>query len=226
MKNLAENLWLLHYPLPIMGEYLGRNVTVVRLRSGELVVHSTGPFSPADVAAISALGQPVCLVEALTMHDTFAKEGRAAFPGVPYYAPAGFSETVGFPTQDLAHPPAAWAGELEVLELAGKSAKALEYVFLHRPSRTLIVTDLVFNVTGEAPLGARLFASVGVVGGAEHDTGMPRPEKFQVSDHASFRRSVETLLAWDFERVIVGHGEVIEIGGKKRLGEALRDAGF
>ena len=226
MRNLAENLWLLHYPLPILGEYLGRNVTIIRLRSGELVIHSTAPFTPADVAAISAFGQPAYLVEALTLHDTFAKEGRAAFPGVPYFAPAGFSEAVGFPTQDLAQPPVAWAGELDVLELAGKSPKALEYVFLHRPSRTLIVTDLVFNVTEEAPLGARLFASAGVVGGAGHDTGMPRVEKFLVADAERFRRSMETLLAWDFDRVIVGHGEVIETGGKARLGASLRDAGF
>ena len=226
MKPLADNLWLLHYPLPILGEYLGRNVSVIRLGSGELVIHSTAPFTPVDVAAISALGRPAYLVEALTLHDTFAKEGRAAFPDVPYYAPAGFSEIVGFPTQDLAQPPAAWAGELDVLELAGKSSKAVEYVFLHRPSRTLIVTDLVFNVTEEAPLGARLFATAGVVGGAGHDTGMPRVEKFLVKDHEQFCRSVEALLAWDFDRVVVGHGEVIETGGKARLSEAFRAAGF
>lgn len=226
MRNIADGFWLLQYPLPILGEYLGRNVSVIRLRSGELVIHSTAPFSPADVAAISALGRPIYLVEAITLHDTFAKEGRTAFPAAAYYAPPGFSETVGFPTEFLSQPPAAWAGELDVLELAGKSSKALEYVFLHRPSHTLIVADLVFNVTEDAPLGARLFATAGVVGGASHDTGMPRAEKFLVGDHDRFHRSVETLLAWDFDRVVVGHGEVIESGGKVRLSEALRDAGF
>ena len=99
MKQLAENLWLLHYKLPILGEYLGRNVTVIRLSSGDLVIHSTAPFPAEDVAAISAVGTPAFLVEAITLHDTFAKEGRAAFPDVPYLAPAGFSETVGFPTE-------------------------------------------------------------------------------------------------------------------------------
>ena len=226
MKPLADSLWLLQYSLPLLGDYLGRNVTVLRLCSGDLIIHSTGPFTPEEVAAIHAVGRPAYLVEAITLHDTFAKEGRAAFPDVPYYAPAGFSETVGFPTQDLAQPSPAWTGELEVLELAGKSPKAVEYVFLHRPSRTLIVTDLAFNVTKEAPLGARLFASVGVVGGSEHNTGMPRVEKFLVSDHEAFHHAVETMLAWDFDRIVVGHGEVIETGGKQRLGAALREAGF
>ncbi len=223
MKNLAENLWLLRYSLPILGEYLGRNVTVIRLRSGELVIHSTGPFSPEDVAAISAVGTPAFLVEAITLHDTFAKEGRAAFPNIPYLAPEGFSETVGFPTEPLSQLPAAWQGELDSLELAGKS-KAPEYVFFHRPSRTLIVTDLAFNVEDDAPLGVRLLSYVQV--GSQHSPGMPRPEKFMIGDRAAFLRSVEKMMSWDFDRVIVGHGEPIETGGKGRMEEEFRAAGF
>ncbi len=223
MKQLADNLWLLHYKLPILGEYLGRNVAVIRLNSGDLVIHSTGPFSAEDVAAISAVGTPAFLVEAITLHDTFAKDGRAAFPGVPYYAPEGFSETVGFPTESLSAPPAAWQGELDVLELAGKS-KAPEFVFLHRQSRTLIVTDLAFNVEDDAPLGVRMMSLLQV--GIQHSPGMPRPEKFTIGDKDAFKRSLDTLMGWDFNRVIVGHGEPIESGGKARLAQEFQAAGF
>ena len=58
MKSLAENLWVLPYPLWLLGADFRRMVTVVRLRSGQLVIHSTGPFTPAEVAAISGLGRP------------------------------------------------------------------------------------------------------------------------------------------------------------------------
>jgi hypothetical protein len=34
------------------------------------------------------------------------------------------------------------------------------------------------------------------------------------------------ILAWDFDRVIVGHGDVIERGGKEKLRAALAAAGF
>ena len=223
MKTLAENLWLLHYKLPILGEYLGRNVTVVRLNSGELVIHSTGPFTREDVDAISALGTPAFLVEAITLHDTFSKEGHEAFAGVPFYAPPEFSETVGFPTQSLDQPPASWQGELDVLELAGKS-KAPEYVFLHRSSRTLIVTDLAFNIEDDAPLGVRMLSYLQV--GVQHSPGVPRPEKFMVDDKAAFKRSLDTMMGWNFDRVIVGHGEPIEAGGKQRLAQAFEAAGF
>jgi hypothetical protein len=55
---LAENLWLLAYPLKMLGADLRRNVTLIRLRSGKVSIHSTAPFSPEDVAAIRVLGEP------------------------------------------------------------------------------------------------------------------------------------------------------------------------
>ena len=225
MQAIAENLWTLQYSLTKLGVHINRTVTIIKLRSGELVIHSTAPFSPEDVAAIGALGQPAYLVEALNAHDTFATEGRAAFPGIPYFAPEGFSEIAGLPTQSLKSPPAAWGDELAVLELAGKSEAMREYVMLHRPSRTLIVADLVFHITEEAGLGQRMFAVAGLIGGDTHDTAVPRPEKSSVEDEAAFRQSLQALLAWDFDRVIVGHGDVVETG-KTALTAALNEAGF
>ena len=223
MKQIAENLWTLHYKLPLLGEYLGRNVTIIRLSSGDLVIHSTAPFTPEDVAAIRAVGRPAYLVEAYAQHDTFAKEGQAAFPGIPYLVPEGFAEAAGVSAETLHLAPEAWAGELESLELAGKTS-AREFVFFHRPSRTLIVADLVFNVEDGAPLGARA-ASILTVG-LHHNPGVPRPEKFAVEDMDAFTGSLDTMMSWDFDRVITGHGEVIETGGKARLAEAFRAAGF
>ena len=225
MQQLAENLWLLHYKLPLLGEYLGRNVAIIRLNSGELVIHSTGPFTPEDVAAITALGQPAYLVDALAKHDTFAKEGRAAFPGIPYYAPEGFTEASGIATEPLEYPPAAWQGELDVAVLAGQETKA-EYAMLHRASRTLIVADLVFNIESDAPTLTKLVSPLLQTGAGPEGTGMPRPEKMAVKDPEAFKQSLDTILSWDFDRVIVGHGNPIATDGKRRLREALADAGF
>ena len=225
LQPLAENLWLLHYPAPLLGDYLGRNVTVIRLRSGQIVLHSTGPFTPEDVAAIQGLGQPGWLVDALSKHDTFAQQGRAAFPDLPYYAPAGFSEVVGFPTLSLGQPPTEWSGELECVHLNGMDPLD-EYVFCHLPSRTLIVADLVFNVTGDAPWLARVFASLGLIGGHDHNVGMSRPERSSVVNPDAFRASLAKMQSWDYDRVIVGHGEVIPTDGKQLVNSALAAAGF
>jgi hypothetical protein len=223
MNSLAENLWVLHYPLRLAGGDLGRTVTIIRLRSGELVIHSTGPFTPEDVGAISALGKPGWLMDVMLRHDTFSKRGREAFPGLPFLAPEGFSQVVGFPTESLIPPPAAWGNELGVLRLEGVPSME-EHVVFHRPSRTLIVADLLFNFGSNVSAWTRFLVLCAV--GTKHHPGMSRPFRMAVKDKAAFERSVRALMQWDFDRIVAGHGEIVRTDGKRQLGEALKRAGF
>ena len=222
-QPLAENLWMLAYPLKMLGADLRRNVTLIRLRSGKLVIHSTAAFTPEDVAAIRALGEPGWLLDGILRHDTFAKEGREAFPGIPYLAPEGFSELVGFATTPIVPAPVEWNGELIALEIQG-APEARDTALLHVPSRTLILTELVFNFGGDEPIWTELLLRVAV--GGQHHPGMSRPVKAGVKDKAAFESSLATILGWDFDRVIVGHGDVIESDGKAKLRAAIDAAGF
>ncbi len=222
MNQLAENLWLLRYPLKLLGADLNRNVTVMRLGSGELVVHSTGPFTAGDVAAISALGRPRWVLDVMARHDTFAKEGRAAFPEAVYLAPEGFSETVGFPTEPLLDQPE-WNDEVEVQTIDGVPSMK-EHVVFHRPSRTLIVADLFFNFGPAAPKWTRALMLLAV--GAKHDPGMARSVRLTVKNKGALRTSLARMMEWDFDRLIVGHGDPIDTGAKARVVEALKVAGY
>ncbi|MEO6054976.1 MAG: hypothetical protein ABIP97_13295 [Chthoniobacterales bacterium] len=222
MKQLAENLWLLTYPLPMLGADFHRNVSVIRLTSGPVVIHSTAPFTASDIAAICVAGRPGWIVDSLLRHDTFAKEGRAAFPDIPFLAPEGFSDVVKFPTSPITPAPAEWNGELEVLEIQGIPTWK-ETVFFHRPSRTLIVADLLFHFGKQAPLWTKILSRLAIIGG---DPGMSRPFKSAIQDRAAFKRSIATMLEWDFDRLIVGHGIPIESGARHRVISALSAAGF
>jgi hypothetical protein len=44
--------------------------------------------------------------------------------------------------------------------------------------------------------------------------------RLMVRDRVAARMAAERILDWDFDRVIVAHGEVLERGGR----DALRDA--
>ena len=159
MKELAENIWVLPYSLRLFGADLRRIVTVVRLRSGELIIHSTGPFTPEDVAAIMRLGKPGWLLDVMLRHDTFAKQGHEAFSNIPFLAPEGFSEVVGFSTRPLIPVPAAWGDEVEVLQLEGIPSMR-EHLVFHRPSHTLIVADLLFNFGSDTPAWTRFLDTI------------------------------------------------------------------
>ena len=222
VERIAENLWVLRYPLRLLGVAIGRTVTVIQLASGKLVIHSTAPFTPADVAAIHALGEPGWLLDATRFHDSHSRAARAAFPEVPYLAPEGFPDPTGVNTTPLLPAPAEWSPELEVIELEGMP-KVREHVFFHQPSRTLIVGDLLFNFGRGGSAWTRFFARR--VMRLKKFLGMSPFFRLMIRDRDAFRRSVGAVMGWDFDRVIVGHGEMIERDGKERLREVLVTAG-
>jgi hypothetical protein len=47
-----------------------------------------------------------------------------------------------------------------------------------------------------------------------------------IKDPVSFRASLQRVGRWDFDRVIVSHGEIIEHDGKLQVAQALARAGF
>ncbi len=224
MKQLDENLWLLTYPNKVLGMNLMRNVSVMRLPSARLIIHSTAPFSEQDVLDIKAVGQPAWLVDAMLRHDTFAQEAIGAFPAVPYLAPPGFSEEINnFPTRPIVPPPSEWQGEVEVVQLGGLPSMR-ETVFFHRSSRTLIVADLAMNFPHESSIWQKLALKVAVTG--EHRPGISRALSAAIKDRDAFESSIAEVLSWDFDRMIVGHGEPIETGAREKLRHALSDAGL
>lgn len=96
-RQISDDVVLMSFPWRALGIDFKRNVTLLRLSDRRLVIHSTAPFAEEDVAAIRDFGNPAWLVDATLMHDTFAKDGRAALPGVPYLAPDGFAKISGIP---------------------------------------------------------------------------------------------------------------------------------
>jgi hypothetical protein len=162
-------------------------------------------------------------------HDTFARDGRAAFPDIPYFAPDGFRPSFGTTSSAslnpgfLSSPPTEWSGEVDVLQLDGMP-KLREHVFLHRATRTLIVADLVFNFGPRSSAWTRWFFRW--LGGIRQFPGMSRLFRASIRDRAAFARSIQTMMQWDFDRLIVGHGEIIECGAKAKLAAALTGQGF
>ncbi len=182
------------------------------------MIQSTGPFTASDVTAICRLGEPAWLLDATLFHDSFAEEGRRAFSDLPYLAPDGFPKLSAVDTSPLVPAPAEWVGELDVLPLAGMP-KCREHLFIHRPSRTLIVCDCLFNF-GKMPSKWTRFFLRNVMR-LRDGIGMSAFFRFLIRDRAAFKESVRPILEWDFQRMIVGHGGIIEADAKRVFREAL-----
>jgi hypothetical protein len=217
MRLIAPNLWIKSYPLSLLGGHQGRVCTIVRLSSGRLIIHSTAPFALADVAEIHALGISGWLVDSMLRHDTFSEEGRAIFPDIPYLVPPGFPKMADLRAQPILPAPPEWTGEVEVLRIDGMP-QVEEHVFLHKPSRTLIVADLVFNFAPAT--GWTSFMRRTLMGVKEHPDAA-RVYPLQVKDRAAYNRSIEKLFTWDFDHLITGHNEPIMGNAKPLLRAAL-----
>ena len=59
--------------------------------------------------------------------------------------------------------------------------------------------------------------------GASGRFGPHRIIRLGIRDRGAARASLDRILQWDFERVIVTHGDVLEHGGKPRFAEAFKN---
>lgn len=221
--QIAEDVAVMQRPLRAFGIDFGRNVTLLRLKDGRLVIHSTAPFLETDVAAIARFGKPSWLVEATRMHDTFAEQARAAFPDLPYLVPAGFAKASGVPTKPLLPSPPDWSGEIDVLPIAGLRALE-EHAFYHRRSRTLVVADLLFQFPADTKGWPRTF--VRCVMRLPHLRGMSAFFRMMIRDRKKFEASMKTLLQWDFTQIVLAHREPVREEARAMLEQALGDWGF
>ena len=223
LHRVADNLWTQQYPLSVLGAHHGRTLTLIRLDSGRTILHSMGPFTNSDIAAIRSVGPPSWLVEAMLLHDTYAWNGREAFPGLPFLAPPGFAKITGFPTVPLMEGARAWQGEVEVIPIEGMP-RLREHVLVHVPSRTLIVADLIFNFRPDERGWTRFFHRH--IAGFKRYPALSRPFRLCIHDREAFHASIARVMEEDFDRIIVGHGEIIPRDGKQLLQRALADAGL
>lgn len=220
LTPLAPDLWVAPRPLPIFVGDIGARMTVLRLRGGELLLHSPVALDTGTRLALDGLGRVRWIVGPSKVHHLFLPDYVLAYPDAVLCAAPGLAEKrtdVRFShvLDDTLR--REWAGEVEFLLFEGAPALN-EVVFFHPGSRTLILTDLAFNVRRGGPNGARLFhALVGAVG----HFGPHRIVRLAIRDRKEARRSADRILRWDFDRVVVSHGEVLETGGKRAVETAF-----
>ena len=201
-------------PIPV-------RMTVIRLGDGRLILHSPVPISPELREELDALG-PVGFIVVPEAHGKFAGQAAQAYPSAQLLAAPSAPwrrKSLSFHASLADQPPAAWAGQVESHLVLG--FRLHEVVLFHRPSRTLVLTDLCFNIQRSSSRVARA-----VLPGERHVATLraePDDSPARVSDRAAFRRSLEHVLRWDFERIVPGHGDVIEHGGPAALRAAWLD---
>ncbi len=216
MQQLHSDLWVTGSPLRFLGLEIGTRMTVVRLPGTELLLHSPIAATPDLVREIAALGPVSYIVAPNRRHHRFVGEWQQVYPNASLYVAPGLETkradlTIAGVLRDEPEP--GWKDSLDQVLLGGFPI-ANEVVFFHPPSATLIATDLAFNYGSSSPPMTRLAFRLAGTYGRLSPTLL---ERILVRDRAAFRQSLERILEWPFERVVVAHGEVSETGGREEL---------
>jgi hypothetical protein len=212
MKQLAENLWVYEQPHVMLGVNAGARMTVVRDENGAVWLHS--PIDTAQLREeIAALGPVRAIVAPNQGHFQGIKEASATFPEAEIFAVPDVAARI---EMDVDLPEESAGAGILARRLRG-SRVFDETVFLHVPSKTLILTDLCMNLqrlSKRERIIARLL-------GIPPRFGTTRFTKLFARDRDAMRTAAHEMISWDFDRVIISHGDLIETGGKAIMRRAL-----
>ena len=146
-------IWLQDYPIHFAGCDFDARMAVIKVADSKLMIHSPCEIDAATREATLELGEVAYIVAPGSYHHIHVPSAQAAFPDADTYICPGIERKR--PDLDFDwflgdRPPTAWAGILDQVLVRGNKF-IWEVAFLHKPSKTLIVVDLIENFTDQTP---------------------------------------------------------------------------
>ena len=225
MEVVPGTIAVLEYPVRYSGIDLRARMTVVRLEDGSLFLHSPCRMDDETAAAVRSRGPVSCIVAPGSFHFSHVESAQQAFPEAETWICPGVERKaprLRFDWMLGDRPDPKWAAGMDQVLVRGNRI-ITEAAFFHKTSRTLILTDLIENVTDATPevdwklkLWWKLVFRM-------WNRPKPAPE-YQLgwSDKQAAAASLSRILEWDFTRIVLAHGDLIESDAKTTARAAWR----
>ena len=217
---VPDQIWIQTIPFRFLGINIGARMSVIRLNYPKLFIHSPVELDRTLKSRLDQLGSVNYVVSPNHYHHLFLGDFYDEYPNAYFYASPGLVEKrkdIRFRFELKDHPEEEWKDHLDQMIFMGPSSMQ-DVVFFHRESRTLIVADLLMNFGEDSTLLTRLICRVF---GIYKKVFSPLDFKLSKTEKVLARTSKERLLQWDFDKIILSHGQVIEHDGKRILQEAF-----
>jgi hypothetical protein len=188
-------------------------MTILRTRGHELVIHNPIRLEESAYSRLETLGLVAHIVAPNRFHNSDGAFYRTRFPLARFYPPGSINLSW----------PHALRREVDAIQVDGLRLLN-EAVFFHAISKTLIVTDLVFNMQVNLRGTERFLYRTNRI---YQRFGPSRLFRYGfVKNKTDFARSLDKILRWDFDRVIMNHGAILERDGPARLRAAFEETGI
>lgn len=234
LKAVDENIWVVDGPIIHMNFPLGVKIpfptrmVVIKLPSGGLFLWSPIEWNDDLEGQLKELGPVRHLVSPNKLHYAYIADYKKRFPEAHAWASPGVDDRALQQNIDTAFDrdlddevPGDWEGAIDRLVFRG-SRFLEEVVFFHRPSRTLLLADLIENFEPDK-VGRTLRPLIRLAGVADPDGRAPLDLRATfIGRHAEARRCRDRMLEWEPERVIMAHGRWYESNGTAEVERAFR----
>jgi hypothetical protein len=220
LTSVAPELWIARHPLVFYGLRMVTCMTVVRQPSGSLWVHSPIPLNPSLIDSLNALGQIEYVVAPNRLHHLYSSNFVAHYPNAKLHIAPNLATKNpairGYPLiQEGLRAP--WHEALDSVFIDG-NAELNETVFLHRESSTLIITDLAVRLGPWDSFGIRTYARFNRCYGRLGHSFLLRTF---FKNRGAAARSLERVLRWDFKRIVLAHGPIVDVEARQQFESAF-----
>ncbi len=223
LKEIDRDIWVAEAPFKYFGLSVGTRMTIIRLNNRELAVISPIQVDSVVNRQLDELGIVSHIIAPNVYHYLFASDFKALYPKAIFWATSALKlKKPELPIERIINDDEdSFPGDLQHLLFDGLQTIDFngfnllnELVFFHPKSRTLILTDTAFHFDDSFPIITQFAARV--IGGYKN-LSPSLLEKVASTEKAKLKLAIQKILVWDFERVIMAHGSIIESQGKQRF---------
>ena len=211
LTPFADEVWIDTREARFLGLESGTRMTVVRLSDGGLFIHSAVALDDELRGAVDALGEVRAVVAPSVFHHLHVGPWMQAYPSAIFAACPGLEwkrTDLAFTCVMADEPHPAWAHDLSQVYFSARREN--EVVFFHARSRTMICSDALLNLARHRHPSTRLVARIM----GNRGPGLGWPERLMIRDRGLARRQVERILAWDIDKIVLAHGDLVERDGR------------
>lgn len=222
MKDLFEyipnTIWIKEYSVCYAGTKCNSRMTIIRLLNNNLLLHSPCEIDEKTKIKIEQLGGVEFIIAPGSYHYLHLNSAQKAFPN---------SETLLCPGIETKIPSVKFdwmLGDIPDTRLTDDFEQILirgnkyiwEVAFYQKTTKTLILVDLIENFTHETEDTNWLLRIWFKLIFRMWNNPKPAPE-YQLGwkNNRIVSQTLKKILDWNFERVILSHGDLIEVNAKE-----------
>ena len=219
-EYVPQKIHIVEYPIHFGGMDLFSRMTLVRLHDGKLWVHSPCRLDAQLKNEIDQLGKVAYILAPGNFHHLYVSDFQSHYPDAETFLCPGLE----YKREDLKfdwilddHPDPRWNSEFDQVVIQTRIIS--EVAFVHKNTGTLILVDLLENIGDDYTHEAGLLLKFWWKAVFKMWNNPKAAPEYQLGwgDKDVVKKGLEKILSWNFDRIILAHGNLIESNAKAVL---------